>query len=1019
MDGPNSPPAFSLPRLLRFSSSSSESRPPVLPTSATHASPRARRASRGLALSTPRRTTASALPTGRGQSHSDAELIVQRVPSPRATVACTPVAAMTSTARAPALARADLPHRPTTPTSASSTTAALDALRPSPRTASVDRKRVRPEPPAVTPARRPSSPSPAPAPPPEPVRPTSPAPPKARREDWILPQIPPFRGGTTGALSAASASCAADAPPPPAAGPSAVPTSVAQADQAPRRVSYPLVFSLPRQNQRPATGPGRSESFSASTVTTGLGIAGVGVGAAGAREALVIERVGEASAVCARGAAGGGGGGGGRGGGGEAGASAEGGVRRGSLKRVLISDGEDELAAVRRRAAPASADERCVRSTSSITARETDRGPRFVRTGDPSVGQAPGLLSGQASSSAWLGWRTGRSLPCPRPSLVPWAAARSLGPSRCADALSDKRTTLLFPLAPRSMDDSSLPLPLRPAPSQHHPTPPPLVHRESAPSVTSSQRRRSGSTPPAHEDRGSPVVANKRRRTSPTPLDSLATTASDLLSSTPAPAPTPSTSTCAAPFTGVPLSTLVLGEPIQDQYQRELDRRRESAPAPLAGASTSRRASVAGLQQDITSTSGSSLGKRRGHRPPAVTTGPSVPTAPATHRASFSAVQGESASLAALRSAPVDIPSVLVGSPMEATFAARARERERERASSSSAARETAPAPRRQGQGAAVHPQPPLVSSSSYYIRPNQPLGPGHSFPPPPPPPQQSSTGATSPRSGGPPQEHARTVRLPSLTRSTGSSRGAPLPSFSSGPQGYQALHLLQSYPPPWAHGPHAPSVGPLSPLPPLSASVAAPGAPGASLPSPSFSSLPPHSAGLAPPPPSFHHQQPRPSSSHGGAPHPTHSAPAPPSKQAFLSLFSTFYDSLSDFRVLTASLDAQLGRAAQLLTTLQHAEAALDSALADVRREGDRRWAAVEHRLARLEGGTAAVGDGEARARDGGLEARLAKLERLLRDREEREDDTPRRPSGDSTSSGAVADSEASGAARDEDMEG
>ncbi|TNY22042.1 hypothetical protein DMC30DRAFT_415486 [Rhodotorula diobovata] len=636
---------------------------------------------------------------------------------------------MTSTARAPALARADLPHRPTTPTSASSTTAALDALRPSPRTASVDRKRVRPEPPAVTPARRPSSPSPAPAPPPEPVRPTSPAPPKARREDWILPQIPPFRGGTTGARSAASASCAADAPPPPAAGPSAVPTSVAQADQAPRRVSYPLVFSLPRQNQRPATGPGRSESFSASTVTTGLGIAGVGVGAAGAREALVIERVGEASAVCARGAAGGGGGGGGRGGGGEAGASAEGGVRRGSLKRVLISDGEDELAAVRRRAAPASADE------------------------------------------------------------------------------------------------------------------------------------------------------------------------SDLLSSTPAPAPTPSTSTCAAPFTGVPLSTLVLGEPIQDQYQRELDRRRESAPAPLAGASTSRRASVAGLQQDITSTSGSSLGKRRGHRPPAVTTGPSVPTAPATHRASFSAVQGESASLAALRSAPVDIPSVLVGSPMEATFAARARERERERASSSSAARETAPAPRRQGQGAAVHPQPPLVSSSSYYIRPNQPLGPGHSFPPPPPPPQQSSTGATSPRSGGPPQEHART--------------------------------------------------------------------------------------------------------------------------QAFLSLFSTFYDSLSDSRVLTASLDAQLGRAAQLLTTLQHAEAALDSALADVRREGERRWAAVEHRLARLEGGTAAVGDGEARARDGGLEARLARLERLLRDREEREDDTPRRPSGDSTSSGAVADSEASGAARDEDMEG
>ncbi|GAA5908945.1 hypothetical protein JCM8208_007125 [Rhodotorula glutinis] len=847
----------------------------------------------------------------------------------------------TSTARAPTLAHAaDLSHRPTTlpprspiPSSSSpATSAALNALRSTPRSASLDWARPRQHSPVVVPVPppRPSS-STSTRPPPHPplapaeplVRPPSPPLPKVKREAYVVPPIPPFRGaaGTSSAPTLVEVGPAAVAP---RAGPSAVPASLAQADQAPRRVSYPAVFSLPRQDQR--GGPSGGRASCSAAVTTGLGIAGVGVGAGGAREALVIERVGEGPAAAAsrrgdleEGAA----------------AAADGGARRGSLKRVLISDGEDELAAVRR---PAS-------------------------SGD----------EGMVASS-------------------------------------------------------SFPPPRRPPPP-----PPPLVHRQSDPVVT-THRPRTGSSSP-----NSSSAANKRRRTSrPTPLDSLATTATDLLAA----APPPSTSTAAQG--GIPLSTLVLGQPVQEQHERELERRRSSAsqassapqaPAPVP---SSRRGSVVAPPPEP-AVGSSGLAKRRGHRPPTVATGPPLPPGPATHRGLFSAAHGDTP-FSAMRSAPVDIPSVLVGSPMEATFAARARERAsfngaelppmRNGGGPSSSAREPGPPPRRQSQGA-VHPQPPLVSSSTYYIRPNQPLGPGHSFPPPPP-----ST-ATSPRSSAPPKDQGRNVRLPSLTRSTGSGRPPhqhhhAQHSSQSSMQGYHLHHpqLHAQHPSSsssaW-HGPPPPG-GPLSPLPPLGESMPAPGAPGGPpLPSPAFTTLPPHSAGLAPHAP-YHHGA-RPGSSHGAPPPPLHpptsshgqhghpSAPSPSTKQAFLSLFSNFYDSLSDSRVLTASLDQQLVRAGQLLTTLQQAEQALDAAVLDVRREGERRWAAIEERLVRLEGGGGRVGG----AAPTGLEARLAKLERMLLDREVA--DGVRRHSGDSTtSSGGVADSEAStGAveARDEDMAG
>lgn len=79
-----------------------------------------------------------------------------------------------------------------------------------------------------------------------------------------------------------------------------------------------------------------------------------------------------------------------------------------------------------------------------------------------------------------------------------------------------------------------------------------------------------------------------------------------------------------------------------------------------------------------------------------------------------------------------------------------------------------------------------------------------------------------------------------------------------------------------------------------------------------------PSSSSSQPPPP--------PQSQQRFFPAPSPSPPAPPpqqqeresSKAGFLNLFSTFYDSLSDSRVLSGTLQGQIGRAEVLLRTLQ-----------------------------------------------------------------------------------------------------
>ncbi|GAA6005784.1 uncharacterized protein JCM10292_004634 [Rhodotorula paludigena] len=730
---------------------------------------------------------------------------------------------------------------------------------------------------------------------------------RLKRADFAVPQIPPFKGSAAppdeGAGSAASSSSRPSASAPP---PSASVSVLSRSDSgAARRVSHPSVFSFPAPappNPRPS-----------SSTTTGLGIEGVGVGAAGAKEALVIEGLGEPPAPV-------------DGSGGKEG-------RRGSLKRVLISDEEDELASVREAAAPA------------------------VQAGSAAGGDA-------------------------------------------------------------GEGDPLLPLPLQQPPSQ-----PALAHRDSASSL-----RRAGSSSPQQGRDSPPSSSNKRQRIVHSPLQSLADTASNILATTSA-TPTPSV-----------LASQPAHPPAGSAPQL---RRRDSAtisavPSPLSA----RRGSVIAVASEDGRTSGSGLAKRRGHRPPAVTTaGPTPHTTLSAHpRASLSAAPGHTFidSFGTLRSAPIEIPSVLVGSPMEATFAAQAARERDMRASlpgGPSSARETAPAPRRQSGGTAggAQPQPPLVSSSTYYIRPSQPFGPGAGFssqgsssqqrPP--------SQGGMSPRSSAASKDRERLAapsaqgppppRLPPMRTSAPngtyslppSARGGGGP-HSSGPTYHHSGPL---YPPP-----HSASgsfhYGPPSPLPPLSASVAAPGAPTA--PSPSFSALPPHSAGLVAPA--------HPSAAAAGA------ASSGSSKQAFMSLFSTFYDSLSDSRILTSSLDSQLHRAAQLLHTLQQAEATFEGALSDVRRDADARFRAIEDRVARLEAGarrgsgSSAAGMPPAARSSGALEERLERLERLLAEREADGPTDgsggPRRPSdgtASTTSSGAVADTEAGGPAseaRDDEMD-
>jgi hypothetical protein len=78
------------------------------------------------------------------------------------------------------------------------------------------------------------------------------------------------------------------------------------------------------------------------------------------------------------------------------------------------------------------------------------------------------------------------------------------------------------------------------------------------------------------------------------------------------------------------------------------------------------------------------------------------------------------------------------------------------------------------------------------------------------------------------------------------------------------------------------------------------------------------------------------------------------PSKQMFLQLFESFYDSLSDSKVLQNNLEEQIRRSAQLLHSLQQSatvfEAILDDRLAAVQTQSTRELQILENRIDRLE---------------------------------------------------------------------
>lgn len=88
----------------------------------------------------------------------------------------------------------------------------------------------------------------------------------------------------------------------------------------------------------------------------------------------------------------------------------------------------------------------------------------------------------------------------------------------------------------------------------------------------------------------------------------------------------------------------------------------------------------------------------------------------------------------------------------------------------------------------------------------------------------------------------------------------------------------------------------------------------------------------------------------------PDHLRSPPSSKTQFLSLFSNFYDSLSDSRMLKATLEDQVRRSNALLQTLQKSskvlEATVDRKIREERSVWESKVKHLEARIARLEGG-------------------------------------------------------------------
>ena len=321
------------------------------------------------------------------------------------------------------------------------------------------------------------------------------------------------------------------------------------------------------------------------------------------------------------------------------------------------------------------------------------------------------------------------------------------------------------------------------------------------------------------------------------------------------------------------------------------------------------------------------LGRRRGHRPPAVSTGP-LQTASVRVPAVTAAANGSMTTTTEPPHRPSigTIPSVLVGGAMEAEYTAQmvARERElqrhRPRPSSANQRRESVSAsgqlpPSSSTSAAAtltLPPAPGVALSSSYYARPNPPFAPMT-------------------------HQHPRASSFSSLE--------------SQGPRG----SIAAAMPP-----------GPPRHL--TSASIhrigAEPGPPSHHIIPPTYSMGPPSSYPPAP--------------LHAGHAESEFDAGVN-SKQAFLAPFTTFYDSLNDSRILANTLDGHIQRASALLHTLSSAEAALE-ALVDqrvdaCRAEWDSRWRHVEQRLRWLE---ERVSHGRT-AVEGGVEDRLGRLEETV----------------------------------------
>ncbi|GAA6034659.1 hypothetical protein JCM8097_001103 [Rhodosporidiobolus ruineniae] len=637
---------------------------------------------------------------------------------------------------------------------------------------------------------------------------------RTQLSSFRVQDIPPFRGAQPGSFRDRSSSTASR--PATSAGTSSiqtlssVPSVLAQPDpSSSRRASVASVFSLPNPNT--SSAPFASSSRPPAP-TMGLGIAGVGVGSGGAKEALVIERLGESSRD----------------------------GRRGSLKRVLMSSDDEE---------------------------QTD----MLRVSTSSRDSTRSRMDGEAG----------------------------------------------------------VPLPLQRPPSRHD-LPPSSLNPAAHPRTGSS----SPPQPSVQGGRASPSSSKRPRTARLSPLESLAHTASNLLAG-----PSMSSSSTASSSGST------------------------AAKEPRLSSSTG-KARAAAHDGDV-KPNASGLAKRRGHRPPAVSvagaSSSSAVTASARVHPYHAGERGDA--YPPLRSAPVDaIPSVLVGSPVDPNFASRAGrdlppmrggaagsmrrasrsggvsggafdprdERERDRPYPSVVTQQPLPplSAREHRGGDGQQNQPPLVSSSTYYIRPNQPLGPGVPFP---------SSASTPTTTGPPPSSKALPPPPPSAHR---------LPPMSA--RGNSPQQIYRDHPSSSSHRHHPQSAHPFSAhYSQQQQQHSQPSQRPHGSPSyPSSAALPPHAstssssaaAGAVPPTPSAS----------------ASSAAAANSKQAFLSLFSTFYDSLSDSRVLTSTLEGQISRASALLHTLQSAESVLerlvDERVGRYERTMDERTRGWEGRLRGLE---------------------------------------------------------------------